>query len=253
MSKIKKEKNRESTNSKSNIYKVGNALSILSFVLQVVCIAIFLEQKAVPKYLLICICIPPVLLWIYALVFKDDVSFERLKDYELSDLIHMRKGPLFITLLTLLFCFITLGIIGQIYKGFIKVVFVWIIVEIVFVLVGYIRFELKYESASYIIGYVIYVSLLCVSLVMASFYVASSKPEHVPCEYVSKFCSSTKNHKTYYVNVILQDGSYYQSRVDKTTYMNAETAELVSCMRESMLGVELIRIHCADQIVDSDK
>ena len=35
--------------------------------------------------------------------------------------------------------------------------------------------------------------------------------------------------------------------------MNAETAELVSCMREGMLGVELIRIHCADQIVDSDK
>ena len=238
------------SDSQKKIVKIGKVISTVSVLFGIGCFVFDITLSYTPKYLLMCYGLSPVPFLIYALIFRDHVSFEVSKNAKSNK--NVVKHPLFVPLLSGLLVLEHMSFIGQVYKGLMIILIIGAILEAIILFIGFIRLCPKNNFKEHFFGYIAYVTVMIIGLVAASFYATSSKAEHVPCEYVSKSHTSGKN-SGYYITVKLQDGSVYESKVGKRTYESAETTDLVSCHRDGLFGVEYLWVHGADDIVKKDK
>ena len=245
-------KESDLSDSQKRIVKIGKVISIISVLFGLGCVVWDVILSYTPKYLLMCYGLSPVPFLIYALIFKDRVSFAISNNEKLRTNKYVTSYPLFVPLLSGVFVLMHMTMIGQVYKGIKSILIVIVIFEAIILLIGFIRLRSKNYFKDHFAGYIIYVTFMVIGLVAASFYATSSKAEHVPCEYVSKSHTSGSN-SGYYITVKLQDGSVYKSKVGRRTYENAETADLVSCHRDGLFGVEYLRVHASDEVVNKDK
>ncbi len=138
---------------------------------------------------------------------------------------------------------IALFMVAQTYKGFSKIIILWVAIFLIMMLIGFFRIEGK-DKKNQMIYYGFIMAIFIGLTVNTTCYYLSAPARHEDCTFVSKSTThSTKGGTHYYVTVRLQDGTEYESMVGKTLYQKAEETELVACHREGPLGIEYLRVH----------
>ncbi|SHI16146.1 hypothetical protein SAMN02745229_01776 [Butyrivibrio fibrisolvens DSM 3071] len=224
------------------IYRIGIILSLLTALYVVVCI-IIARQKGLSKPFILALGLSSLPLFVYSLIFKNDVKYIDKKHTEDDSRFNMFGLPFLILDVSFLILMFTSGI-TKIAKGGLMIAIIYIIVAAFLLLIVFIRFH-DVNNKNQKFCYMFFVAMLTFNIVSSFFYGTSSFVGHFPCEYVSRSYSSGKT-TSYYVTVELQDGSIYKCRVSKDIYDSAETEELVSCHSDGYLGVKYISVHCAD-------
>ena len=229
-------------NKRKIIYRIGIILSLLTALYVVVCIIIAIQQF-LSKPFILGLGLSSLPLFVYSLIFRNDVKYIDKKHAEDDFRFNMFGLPFLILDVSLLILMFT-SRITIIAKGGLMIAIIYIIVAAFLSLIVLIRFHAD-NNKNQNFCYIFFVAMLTFNIVSSFFYGTSSFVGHLPCEYVSRSYSSGQ-FKSYYVTVELQNGSSYKCRVSKDTYDRAETQELVSCHSHGYLGVEYINVHCAD-------
>ena len=237
------------------IVTVGKVLSTLVIVAQFLIIVLYhFDIWTSQKKMLFALGLLPWIRYIYALIFSKitcwDECNEKDKDYKVRSTalwqethIEFFNGFAFFQDIILLYDMIALFMVAQTYKGLSKILILWVAFFLIMMLIGFFRIEGK-DKKNQMIYYGFIMAIFIGLTVNTTCYYFSSPATHEECTFVSKsYTHSNKGGMHYYVTVVLEDGTVYESQVSKGLYDEAEETELVACRREGPFGIEYLRVH----------
>lgn len=184
--------------------------------------------------------------FVFSWIFKDVVGASEFSRRERDKEKEWKKhhveiwGRLLILVILNYLPFEALSLCTQCVRGTYKMVVTGLVLFGLLMLISIWRLGLRRSRVSQLLATMMFGAFFCLETTLSLFYATTGSPEHYPAEIVSM----KQSDDSYYVTVVLRDGTEEKLQVFEQTYENiCDGKEMVVCEYTGIFDTEFVFLH----------